>query len=50
MCPLAWSWADVVEASEPDVTVDEGGGLGGPEQEEGPPWPWFVPLWWLEDW
>ena len=34
-----------------DVTMVEGGGLGGPkEREEGPLWPWPDPLWWLEDW
>ena len=47
MGPLGWSWPEVVEASEPDVTVDKGGGLGGPKWEEEP---WLLPLWWLEDW
>ena len=39
MCPLAWSWALLVEASEPEVTMADGGGLGGPKQEGGPLWP-----------
>ena len=38
MCPLAWSWAELVEVSEPKVTVDESGGLGGPVWDGGPPW------------
>ena len=30
--------------------MDDGGGLGGPEREEGPLRPWLDPLLWLEDW
>ena len=37
-------------ARAPEVTVAEGAGLGGPELEEDPIWPWFVLLWWPEDW
>ena len=33
MGPLDWSWPEVVEASKPDVTVDKGAGLEGPERE-----------------
>ena len=50
MGPLDWFWPEVMEASEPDVTVDESAGLEGHKQEEEPLWPWLFPLWWLEDW
>ena len=36
---LDWSWPEVVEASEPDITMDESAGLEGPKWEEEPLWP-----------
>ena len=50
MSPPDWSWPELVEARAPDFTMDESGGLGGPEWEEELLWPWLLPLWWLEDW
>ena len=50
MGSLDWYWPEVMKTSEPDITVDEDLGLGGPSWEEEPLWPWLIPLWWLEDW
>ena len=50
MNPPDSSGPQLIEASELDVTLDKGAGLGGPEWEEEPLWPWLLPLWWLEDW
>ena len=50
MVPLAVTRAWLAEASEPDVAVALGGGLGGPLREGDPLRPWPDPLWWLEDW
>ena len=38
MAPLAVTWVRLAKASIPDVTVELGGGLGGPVWEEDPLW------------
>ena len=49
MAPLDW-WSKVLASRVLEVTVALSEGLEGPkEQEEDPPWPWLVPLCWLED-
>ena len=42
-------WPEELAAKVLKVAVVLGGGLGG-TKHKGEPWPWLVPLWWLEDW
>ena len=49
MAPLDW-WPKELAAKAQEVAVALGGDLGGPKEWEEDPWPWQVPLCWLDDW